>query len=144
MNKDIEKRRDIEQLVDHFYEKVKTDPTIGYIFNDIAKVDWQHHLPIMYAFWESIIFNKNSYSGNPMVIHAKLNAQTRLTAAHFKQWLHLFTMTVDELFEGKNAQLAKERAASIAAVIQAKVSNDNAITQAGVVPDLNTKNNESL
>ena len=144
MSKDIENRSDIEQLVDHFYEKVKRDPTIGYIFSDIAKVDWQHHLPIMYAFWESIIFNKNSYSGNPMAVHAKLNAQTPLTVAHFKQWLHLFTTTVDELFEGKKAQLAKERAASIAAVIEAKVSNDNTVTQAGIVPDLNTKRKESF
>ena len=144
MKKDIEKRSDIEQLVDHFYEKVKRDPTIGYIFNDIAKVDWQHHLPIMYAFWESIIFNKNSYSGNPMAIHAKLNRQTPLTAAHFKQWLHLFTTTVDELFQGRKAQLAKERAASIAAVIEAKVSNDNAVTQAGIVPDLKAKRKEHL
>jgi len=98
----------------------------------------------MYAFWESIIFNKNSYSGNPMAVHAKLNAQTPLTVAHFKQWLHLFTTTVDELFEGKKAQLAKERAASIAAVIEAKVSNDNTVTQAGIVPDLNTKRKESF
>jgi hemoglobin len=144
MNKDIENRSDIEQIVDHFYVKVKSDPTIGYIFHDIAKVDWQHHLPVMYAFWESIIFNKNSYIGNPMAVHTKLNTQTPLTAAHFKQWLHLFTTTVDELFEGKKAQLAKERAASIAAVIEAKISNDTAITQARIAPDLNTKRKEPL
>jgi hemoglobin len=144
MKKDIEQRAHIEQIVDHFYEKVRRDPAIGYIFNDIAKVDWQHHLPVMYAFWESIVLNKNSYSGNPMAVHAKLNAETPLTAAHFKQWLHLFTTTVDELFEGRKAQLAKERAASIAAVIEAKVPNDSAVTQAGIVPDLHTKRKEDL
>ena len=74
-----------------------------------------------------------------MAIHAKLNTQTPLTAAHFKQWLNLFTTTVDELFEGRKAQLAKERAVSIAAVIEAKVSNDSAIMPAGIVPDVNTK-----
>ena len=142
MKTDIEQRNDIEQLVNRFYEKVKRDATIGHIFNDVAKVDWQHHLPIMYAFWESIILSENSYEGNPMAVHTKLNAQTPLTATHFKQWLHLFVTSVDELFEGKKAELAKERAASIAAVIEAKVSNDNLARQPGIFPGDITKRKE--
>ena len=142
MKRDIEQRSDIEDLVNRFYEKVKRDTTIGYIFTNVAKVDWQHHLPIMYAFWESMILNKNSYSGNPMAVHAKLNTQTPLIAAHFKQWLHLFTTTVDELFEGKKAELAKERAAGIAAVIEVKVSNDNIARQPGIFPGHITKRKE--
>ena len=52
MKKDIENRTDIELLVRSFYDKVKIDDTIGYIFNDIAKVDWEKHLPVMYNFSE--------------------------------------------------------------------------------------------
>ncbi|HYJ65707.1 MAG TPA: group III truncated hemoglobin [Parafilimonas sp.] len=133
MKKDIEERGDIELLINSFYDKVKKDAGIGYIFNDVAKVNWEHHLPVMYDFWESIIFNTNSYSGNPMTVHAKLNKETPLLARHFKQWLHLFTTTVDELFEGKKAELAKQRAASIAQVIQIKISNDNPVNQPGIV-----------
>ena len=125
MKKDIENRNDIELLVNGFYDKVKEDKMIGYIFNDIAKVRWEHHLPVMYDFWESIIFNKNTYSGNPMIVHTKLNEKTPLTQQHFNQWLHLFTSTVDELFAGKNAEVTKQRAASIADVIQIKVSKGN-------------------
>ena len=124
MKKDIEQRSDIELLINSFYDKVKEDTTIGYIFNDIAKVNWERHLPVMYDFWEGIILNKNNYSGNPMAVHAQLNALTPLKPEHFKQWLQLFTTTVNGLFEGKRSELAKQRAAGIAAVIQMKISND--------------------
>ncbi len=56
MKKDIENRKDIELLVRSFYDKVKADDTIGYIFNDIAKVNWEKHLPVMFDFWENVLF----------------------------------------------------------------------------------------
>ncbi|WP_367274609.1 group III truncated hemoglobin [uncultured Lutibacter sp.] len=49
--KDINNREDIELLVNKFYEKVKVDETIGYIFNEIANINWDKHLPKMYDFW---------------------------------------------------------------------------------------------
>jgi len=121
MKKDIENRNDIELLINSFYNKVKKDTTIGYIFNDVAKVNWEAHLPVMHDFWETVIFSKSTYEGNPMVVHQYLHERTPLNSDHFKQWLHLFTTTVDELFEGKNAGLAKQRAAGIAAVMQIKI-----------------------
>jgi hemoglobin len=54
--KDIIDRTDIENLVNRFYDKVKKDDLIGFIFNDVAKLDWEKHLPTMYDFWEGIIF----------------------------------------------------------------------------------------
>jgi hemoglobin len=56
MKKDIADRKDIEQLINSFYDKVRADELIGYIFNDVANVDWPHHMPVMYDFWEGIIF----------------------------------------------------------------------------------------
>ena len=46
MKKDIENRGDIILLINTFYEKVKRDEVIGYIFNDVAKVNWEKHLPV--------------------------------------------------------------------------------------------------
>lgn len=66
MKKDLYNREDVELLVDTFYDKVKANATIGYIFNDIAKVDWENHLPLMYSFWASILLGEHSFSGNPM------------------------------------------------------------------------------
>jgi hemoglobin len=118
---DILTRVDIERMVNCFYDKVKTDPSIGYIFNDLVKVNWDKHLPVMYDFWESVIFFTGTYSGNPMVTHRKLHQVANLTPEHFKAWLSLFTSTIDELFEGEKAELAKQRAFSIATVMQLKM-----------------------
>ncbi len=121
MKKDIEGKADIQLLVDAFYKKVKTDALIGYIFTDIVKVHWEKHLPVMYNFWENSLFYTGSYEGNPMEPHKHLHRVMPLTAEHFTQWTTLFTNTVDELFEGKNANLAKQRAISIATVMQIKI-----------------------
>lgn len=119
--KDIETRGDIELLVNSFYDKVKADDTIGYLFNDVAKVNWEKHLPVMYAFWEQIIFHTGDYKGNPMVPHKNLHERSPLNPKHFVQWLILFRRTVDELFTGDNAEMAKQRAESIATVMRLKV-----------------------
>ena len=121
MKKDIENRTDIESLIRSFYEKVKTDETIGYIFNDIVKVNWEKHFPAMFDFWENVLFYTGNYDGNPVEIHQHLNRVVPLTAAHFKQWNKLFSQTVDELFEGTTAMLAKQRAVSISTVMQIKI-----------------------
>lgn len=123
MKRDITNRKDIQLLVDTFYEKVRRDDTIGYIFNEVAKVDWPHHLPIMYDFWENIAFQTGGYSGNPMPVHMQLHQQTPLTAAHFERWLQLFTGTADELFEGNKTELVKQRALSIATMMRIKIIN---------------------
>ncbi|MGG9960029.1 group III truncated hemoglobin [Ferruginibacter sp. SUN106] len=124
MKKDIESKTDIELLVNAFYEKVKADETIGYIFTDVVKVNWEKHLPVMYNFWENSLFYTGTYEGNPMEMHKHLHHAISLSAEHFKQWVLLFANTVDELFEGKTANLAKQRAISIATVMQIKILAD--------------------
>ena len=121
MKKDIENRKDVEVLIDSFYEKVRRDETLGYIFNDVAKVDWQHHTPIICDFWENILFQSNVYRSNPMPTHIRLNDLTPLRKNHFDRWVHLFTETVNDYFEGEKAELAKQRAMSIASIMQIKI-----------------------
>lgn len=114
MKPDITTQADIRQLIDLFYEKVKEDATIGFIFNDIAHVDWAHHLPKMYAFWEFLLLGTpDAYRGNPIQKHLDLHQKIPLKAAYFDQWLALFQSTVDELFEGPGAENAKFRAFAI-------------------------------
>lgn len=114
MKYDISTSDDIRTLIDGFYDKVKKDDVIGYIFNDVANVDWVSHLPKMYAFWEFLLLGKDSYAGNPMAVHQKLHQQVPLTEAHFDRWLALFHQTVDENFQGQNAEDAKSRSRLIA------------------------------
>jgi hemoglobin len=121
MKKDISSRSDIELLVDAFYAKVKQDELIGCIFTDIVKVNWEKHLPVMYSFFENMLFYTGSYTGNPMELHKHINQLFPLTAAHFTRWNLLFTSSVDELFNGEKAELVKQRAKSISTVMQIKI-----------------------
>jgi hemoglobin len=121
MKTDIASRQDIKLLVDRFYDKVKCDAVIGYIFNDVFKVNWEKHLPVMYDFWENAIFYSGSYNGNPIKTHQRLHSVSPLNTGHFERWVALFITTVDELFAGEKASLAKQRALSIATVMQIKI-----------------------
>lgn len=123
MKTDIATSEHIQLLVNKFYDKAVADKNLGFIFTDVAKVNWQHHLPIMYAFWESTLLGNAGYKGNPMDAHFKLNQKHTLTAEHFNIWKSLFIETVDEYFVGEIADLAKERARSIADLMFYKIHN---------------------
>ncbi len=122
---DITTRADIEKVIISFYEKVKQDKTIGFIFNDVVQINWATHIPVIVDFWDSILLDNPVYSKNAMEVHFDINKKTPLQKEHFKSWVRLFTTTVDELFEGKTAALAKTRAKSIASVMQLKMNSNN-------------------
>lgn len=124
MQKDIENRKDIEVLVNRFYEKVKLDPLISHYFTKVIPVNWEKHLPLMYDFWETVLFYTGTYTGNPMMKHMGIHEMSHFTKSHFKQWLYLFDQTVDDYFGGPNANAIKERAQNIAAVMQIKILKD--------------------
>ncbi|QIL40882.1 group III truncated hemoglobin [Pedobacter sp. HDW13] len=122
MKNDINNREDIILLVDSFYKGVQLNDKIGPIFTQIAKVDWQHHLPKMYDFWESILFGKAIYKGNPMLTHFAINDKAPLQTAEFGIWKNLFYETVDDLFAGPNAETIKQKAQSIADLMHFKLN----------------------
>ncbi len=109
-------------LVDSFYGKARKDELIGPVFNEVIGDHWDEHLPTMYKFWGDILLNTNEYEGNPMFVHKRLNMRIPLEPAHFERWKKLFLETVHELFEGDKAELAAQRAVSIATVMQLKIS----------------------
>jgi hemoglobin len=108
--KDIENEADVRLLVDAFYLAVREDELLNPIFTDVAQVDWSHHLPKMYAFWNSLILGIPGYSGAPFPPHTVLP----VTQEHFTRWLDLFRATVDRHFDGLYATRAKDAAGSIA------------------------------
>ncbi|MEO7768214.1 MAG: group III truncated hemoglobin [Ferruginibacter sp.] len=125
MKPDIINRNDIEKLIILFYERVKPDPVIGFIFNTVVNMDWERHIPVIVDFWETILLDHPVYQKNAMEVHYNLNKKIQLEKNHFDTWLNLFNSTVDELFEGTKATLAKTRAKSIAAVMQFKMDGIN-------------------
>ncbi len=112
----------IRLLVDSFYEKIQVDPLLAPIFTDVAQVDWAHHLPKMYAFWENIILGNNVYHGHPFRPHLLVNQKHTLRVEHFERWLQLFTQTLTERFEGQTADDVRLRATQIAIVWNQKLA----------------------
>lgn len=107
---DIVTDEDVKTLVHSFYDRVQKDERLGYIFNDFAEVDWDHHLPRMVDFWSNLLFQTGRYKGRPFRQHLPLPIQKE----DFVRWLSLFEATVDEHFKGEKANYAKEMAAKIA------------------------------
>src|SRR5688572_3677735 len=93
-HRDITSRQDVENMVNKFYDKVKTDQLLGPVF---SHVDWPHHLPVMYNFWSSMLLGEQTYRGNPLQKHLPLPIES----THFSRWLELFTQTIDENFQGE-------------------------------------------
>lgn len=117
MKRDIENREDIDKLMHAFYAQAMADDVIGYIFTDVARLDLDHHLPIIGDFWETMLFHTGDYARhgrNPLQVHALLNARETLTLDHFTRWLEIFNASVNDLFEGERADFIKMRANAIA------------------------------
>ena len=112
---DIQNREDVALLVNTFYTKVRANDELGPIFNTAIK-DWDSHLIHLTNFWESQLFRKNVFSGNPLKKHVEVdeNNSNQLTNDLFGLWLQFWLGTIDELFEGELANFAKDRARNIA------------------------------
>ncbi|MEN0014532.1 MAG: group III truncated hemoglobin, partial [Solirubrobacteraceae bacterium] len=111
---DIDTRADVERLVRAFYGRALADVQIGFLFTDVAKLDLEAHVPEITSFWETILLGAQSYRGGAFRPHAALNTQVRLRAGHFERWLTLWRASVDELFVGPRADLAKAHALRVA------------------------------
>jgi hemoglobin len=126
---DIQDRADCERLVRAFYGRAMTDPVIGFIFSDVARLDLEAHVPRITAFWETILFGAPSYRGGAFRPHAELNTRVRLRAGHFERWLWLWQTSIDEQFAGERAELAKAHARRVADAFHARLE-----AMAAVVP----------
>lgn len=118
---DIETRADCEALVRAFYGQALRDPVIGWLFTDVAKLDLESHVPQITSFWETILLAGHSYRGGAFRPHAALNMKVPLRAGHFERWLWLWHTTVDELFAGERAELAKAHADRVAQAFHARL-----------------------
>jgi hemoglobin len=114
----LENRTQLTAMLDAFYAKVRTDPLIGPIFNEVAQVNWEEHLPKIYDFWDNLLFGAQNYRGRPFPPHIPLE----LKEEHFQRWLKLFFETVDETHEGLKAEEIKARAQNIGHVFRAKLA----------------------
>lgn len=120
--RDIKSREDLVLLVTQFYKKVRSEKTLGPIFNKAIK-DWSTHLVHITNFWESSLFMGKNYIGNPVIAHQKIDHQENnsIEMKHFGIWMNLWMETVNELFEGEIANLAVQRARNMASILFIKI-----------------------
>lgn len=56
----------IENLVTHFYQKIQKDDLLGPIFNEVAQVNWDEHIPLLCKFWNSIMLKPMNITVMPI------------------------------------------------------------------------------
>ncbi|NEV93711.1 group III truncated hemoglobin [Psychroflexus sp. YR1-1] len=118
MKTDLKTRDDVSKLVHQFYTKVRKNEEVGYFFNESIE-DWDAHLEKLTDFWETNLFFKRNYKGNPKRIHQRVDQDFKesIGQKHFGVWLNLWFETVDDYFEGDLADRAKNNARNMASLI---------------------------
>lgn len=123
MKKDIESRDDLVMMLYAFYKKAFRDALIGHFFTEVVPLNLETHIPAIADFWEAIAFNTHGYRRNVMEVHQHIHQLSNIKKEHLNRWLELFTATVDEMFSGEKAILIKQRAQSIATLMDMKLNH---------------------
>ena len=134
MKKDIETTTELEALLRSFYEKAFQNQQIGHFFTEVVQLDLEKHLPHIRQFWESVIFNRGSYHKNVMLVHQHINDLYPISKEDLDTWVRLFVQTIDAGFEGSNAELMKQRAHSIATLMDMRLHRFGASGSKGSEP----------
>lgn len=113
MKKDISTKQDIEQLIQTFYANLLQIEDIKPVF---AGLDFQTHIPRIVSFWALVLLDEEGYKTNVFDKHIHLPIQLPM----FDTWLATFTKTVDDLFAGEKAELAKQRATVLTFTFKSK------------------------
>mgnify|MGYP003424153063 FL=1 len=125
---EITSRPDIKLLVETFYGRIRLHPVLGPIFNGII-TDWPSHLELLTDFWETQLLFERKYWGNPLAAHQEVDEKMDYTmkSEHFGLWLNLWFATLDELFQGETAQVAKNRARKMSTMLYLNIFENRKI-----------------
>ena len=122
MGQDISSRNDIHFIITEFYKKLIADQNMLPFFETI--VEEKHleaHIETITDFWQDLLFHTSVYSENVLQKHLDFNKKVVFKKEDFTTWLSYLTTIIEVSFEGQNAQNMKDRAASIAMVMQVKM-----------------------
>jgi len=125
MKGDISTLKDIQFLVDQFYDAVQKDPFLGPIFNTRLAGRWEMHHRKLYRFWHTVLLRRPDYFGDPVPMHFDMNIDQR----HFDGWLKIWTETIDANFEGTIADRAKFRGKTMGKAFLAQIKKASANNQ---------------
>lgn len=102
-------------LLTAFYEEVETDTLLSPYF---AAVDMHAHMPRIVAFWETMVFQAGTYSGNAFRPHLDMPG---LNAQHFARWVGTMERTVNRFAAGPRAERMKDLAHRVAYSMQVRL-----------------------
>ena len=123
MKRDINSRKDIHYIISKFYEfLIKDEDMLPFFKEFIEQKTLETHIDVISNFWEDILFNTTKYSNNVLQKHLASHHKISFTKTHFETWLNYFISVIDNKFEGSNSNLMKNRAQSIATVMQIKMN----------------------
>jgi hemoglobin len=105
----------IRDLVHAFYGRVRTEPTLGPVFEGAIGHDWDAHLAKLCDFWSSVLLMTGRFRGSPMAAHAR---RPDIKDAHFTRWLDLFAETAEALWPAPAAALVVEKSRMIGRSLQ--------------------------
>ncbi|WP_299248225.1 group III truncated hemoglobin [uncultured Aquimarina sp.] len=140
IQRDIETREDVYNVVTQFYAKIRKEEILGPIFNHIIQ-DWDEHLNRLTDFWETNLLFVANYKGNPIKVHQQVDAtfQGSITEHHFGIWLRLWFTTIDGLYTGEKAETAKRRARKMSTHLHVKMY-ESRTSEKTICPFLNENN----
>jgi hemoglobin len=111
--KDLASRNDIEVLIRSFYDRLLQLEDIKPVFDH---VDFPKHIPHIVHFWAFVLLDEEGYKTNVFERHLNLPIKTYM----FDKWLEVWIGTVNALFAGEKAELAKQRATVLAFTFKSK------------------------
>jgi hemoglobin len=111
--RDIATSEDITALIREFYSNLLAVEEIKPIFDHI---DFEKHIPHIVHFWSFVLLDADGYKTNVFEKHRNLPIKLH----QFDIWLKIFLDSVDKLYRGEKADLAKQRATVLAFTFKSK------------------------
>ncbi|MBI2722345.1 MAG: group III truncated hemoglobin [Bacteroidetes bacterium] len=111
--KDINSKEDIELLIRNFYNTLLQ---INEMKPPFEGLDFEKHIPHIVAFWAFVLLDEEGYKTNVFDKHINLPIKPHM----FDIWLKTFTDSVNELYIGEKADMAKQRATVLAFTFKSK------------------------
>jgi hemoglobin len=116
--RDVATRNDVGVLVYRFYRRAIPDPLLGPVFDRFG-VDWPSHLPKLVSYWEHVLLDRPGTATNTVGVHAGVQNVAPFGSVHIDRWVELWEQTIDELYVGPVADLAKRRARQVGRALRA-------------------------
>jgi len=110
---DISTKKDIELLIRNFYNNLLLIEEMKAPFEGL---DFEKHIPHIVHFWSFVLLDEEGYKTNVFDKHINLPIKPHM----FDVWLNVWIETLNSMYQGEKAELAKQRATVLAYTFKSK------------------------